>query len=29
MRDIKKKKFTKLKSTKQIIFTEDVLKSYY
>ncbi len=29
MRDIKKKKFIKLKLTKQIIFTEDVLKSHY
>ncbi len=29
MREIKKKKFIKLKLTKQVIFTEDVLKSYY
>jgi len=29
MREIKKKKFIKLKLTKQVIFTEDVLKSHY
>ncbi len=29
MREIKKKKFIKLKSIKQVIFTEDVLKSHY
>ncbi len=29
MREIKKKKFIKLKSTKQVIFAKDVLKSYY
>ncbi len=29
MREIKKKKFIKLKSTKQVIFVKDVLKSYY
>ena len=29
MRELKKKKFIKLKSTKQVIFTENVLKSHY
>ncbi len=29
MREIKKKKFIKLKSTKQVIFAEDILKSHY
>ncbi len=29
MREIKKKKFIKLKLTKQVIFTKNVLKSYY
>ncbi len=29
MREIKKKKFTKLKSTKQVIFAKNVLKSHY
>ncbi len=29
MREIKKKKFIKLKLIKQVIFTEDVLKSHY
>jgi len=29
MREIKKKKFIKLKLTKQVIFTEDVLKLHY
>ncbi len=29
MREIKKKKFIKLKSIKQVIFIKDVLKSYY
>ncbi len=29
MREIKKKKFIKLKLTKQVIFAEDVLKFYY
>ncbi len=29
MREIKKKKFIKLKLIKQVIFTKDVLKSYY
>ena len=29
MREIKKKKLIKIKLTKQVIFTEDVLKSYY
>ncbi len=29
MREIKKKKFIKLKLTKQVIFTENVLKFYY
>jgi len=29
MREIKKKKFIKLKSTKQVIFAKDVLKSHY
>ncbi len=29
MREIKKKKFIKLKLTKQVIFTKDVLKSHY
>ncbi len=29
MREIKKKKFIKLKSIKQIIFVKEVLKSYY
>ncbi len=29
MREIKEKKFIKLKSTKQIIFAKNVLKSYY
>ncbi len=29
MREIKKKKFLKLKSTKQVIFTKDLFKSYY
>ncbi len=29
MREIKKKKFIKLKLIKQVIFIKDVLKSYY
>ncbi len=29
MREIKKKKFIKLKSTKQIIFAKDILKPHY
>ncbi len=29
MREIKKKKFIKLKSIKQVIFIKNVLKSYY
>ncbi len=29
MREIKKKKFIKLKSTKQVIFTENVLKPHH
>ena len=29
MREINKKKFIKLKLTKQVIFAENVLKSYY
>ncbi len=29
MREIKKKKFIKLKLTKQVIFAEDVFKSRY
>jgi len=29
MREIKKKKFIKLKLTKQVIFIKDVLKFYY
>ncbi len=29
MREIKKKKLIKLKLIKRVIFTEDVLKSYY
>ncbi len=29
MREIKKKKFIKLKPTKQVIFTENVLKPHY
>ncbi len=29
MREIKKKKFIKLKSTKQVIFAKDFSKSYY
>ncbi len=29
MKEIKKKKFIKLKLTKQVIFTEDVLKPHY
>ncbi len=29
MREIKKKKFIKLKLIKQVIFAENVLKSYY
>ncbi len=29
MREIKKKKFIKLKLTKQIIFAKEILKSYY
>ncbi len=29
MREIKKKKFIKLKLIKQVIFAKDVLKSYY
>ncbi len=29
MREIKKKKFIKLKSTKQVIFAKNVLKSHY
>ncbi len=29
MREIKKKKFIKLKPTKQVIFAEDVLKFHY
>ncbi len=29
MREIKKRKFIKLKSTKQIIFVKDLFRSYY
>jgi len=29
MREIKKKKFIKLKLTKQVIFAEDLFKSHY
>jgi len=29
MQEIKKKKFIKLKSIKQVIFTKDVFKSHY
>ncbi len=29
MREIKKKKFIKLNSTKQVTFTKDLFRSYY